>query len=70
MDFDSVVNISFGVIILATAAVFTYELMVYIDLQKRSEYSWKLVLLIVITALLILVELIFGIWHFAIPHTE
>ena len=70
MDFDTIVNVSFGIIILATAAVFTYELLVYIDLQKRSEYSWKLVLLITITALLILVELIFGIWHFAIPHTD
>jgi uncharacterized membrane protein len=64
-DVDTTLNILFGLIILITAAVVAYEFIVYVEFAKRSNQNrGKLLWVLVLTSLLLVVEVVFGVWHF------
>jgi hypothetical protein len=64
-DVDTTLNVLFAIIILVTAAVVAYEFIVYVEFAKRSSaHRTKLLWVLVLTGLLLVVEIVFGVWHF------
>lgn len=64
MDTETVINISYGIILIATAVLIAYEMMLYIEMHKKSEFSGKLLTVIILSFLLLVIELAFGVAHF------
>lgn len=64
MDLTTALNIAFGIIVLSTAIAVAYALVIFIEFRKKTEFRWKLILLIVLTSLLLVTQIAFGVWYF------
>lgn len=66
MDLSTALNLAFGIVILSTAIAVAYALVVFIEFRKKTEFRWKLMVVIVLTSLLLVCEIAFGVWYYLI----
>jgi heme/copper-type cytochrome/quinol oxidase subunit 4 len=64
MDLATALNLAFGIVVLSTAIAVAYALVVFIEFRKKTEFRWKLMVVIVLTSLLLVCEIAFGVWYF------
>lgn len=61
---SDLINIVSGILLVVTGIVLFYEVMLYMELRKYNEHKTKIMVVIILTSILALMLLLFGIWHF------